>query len=214
MRILIVDDHLIFAQSLAVLLSSMPDLDIVGMVGNGKLALEYMAKNDVDVVLSDLQMPEMNGATLAFKLREKYPETKVLMVSMVEKAEQIAEVIQLGVRGFLLKNAGQTELHTALKTIERGDTYFSLKVMQILTQPSDIIIQRGAVAPELATLSEREIAVLKLITQEFTSQEMAEKLCVSVNTIESHRRRLSQKLGVKNGLGLVKFAIRNGLIEA
>jgi DNA-binding NarL/FixJ family response regulator len=213
MRLFIVDDHRLFAESLANLLSSIDGFEVIGTAVNGSEAMEWLKNNKTDVILSDLRMPEMTGAGLTFRIRESYPQIKILIISMEENAEQIAEVIQAGAHGFLQKNASKTELQTAIKTISHGEMYFSQAVMRILTKPKNSSAE-GYNISELKAISEREIAVLKLIANEFTTQGIADKLFVSVNTIESHRKNLIQKLGVKNAMGLVRYAIRNGLIEA
>jgi DNA-binding NarL/FixJ family response regulator len=210
MRILIADDHRIFAQSLEALLSANPDLEIVGIVSNGKLALQYLENRIVDVVVSDLQMPEMNGIELILHIRRRFPTIKVMILSMVEDAALIREAIQAGAAGFGSKNMDKDELERALQVVANGETYLSTSILRELTR-TPAISRSDEAASEISALSEREIAVLSLIAQELNTNEIAERLFVSVNTVETHRKNLFKKLGVKNAIGLIKFALRNGL---
>ena len=210
MRILIADDHLIFAQSLKALLLSNADMEIAGIVENGKLALKYLEKDQVDIVLSDLQMPEMDGIELVLQIRNRFPSVKVMILSMVSEASLIREVIQVGAVGFGSKNMDKDELERALRMIHNGETYISSNILRELTRVPNAS-RHDETESEMKALSEREIEVLSLIAQELNTNEIAEKLFVSVNTVETHRKSLFKKLGVKNAIGLIKFALRHGL---
>ena len=212
MRILIADDHLIFAQSLASLLATIEGLEVVGVVGNGKLALQKLAHENVDVMLSDLQMPEMSGVELTLQIRQRFSAVKVMILSMVEDAALIREAIQAGAAGFGSKNMDKAELERALRMIANGETYLSSNILRELTRKSTLSFT-DETKPEMTALSEREISVLRLIAQELSTQEIADQLFVSVNTVETHRKHLFQKLGVKNVIGLIKFALRHGLAD-
>ena len=211
MRILIADDHLIFAQSLASLLMTVEGLEVVGVVANGQMALQKLATENVDVMLSDLQMPEMSGIELTFKIRHRFPTVKVMILSMVEEASLIREAIRAGAAGFGSKNMDKNELERALKMIADGETYLSSDILHELTRTTSVTSDE--MRPEMTVLSEREIEILRLIAKEMNSQQIAEHLFVSVNTVESHRKHLFQKLGVKNAIGLIKFALRHGLAD-
>ena len=210
MRILIADDHLIFAQSLKALLLGNSDMEIVGIVENGKLVLQYLEKDQVDIVLSDLQMPEMGGIELILQIRNRFPPVKIMILSMVSEASLIRGAIQAGAAGFGSKNMDKEELERALRMIHNGETYISSNVLRELTRILTVSRYDDAEA-EMQALSEREIEVLSLIAQELNTNEIAEKLFVSVNTVETHRKNLFKKLGAKNSIGLIKFALRHGL---
>ena len=184
MRILIADDHLIFAQSLASLLVTVEGLEVVGVVANGKLALQKLATENVDVMLSDLQMPEMSGIELTFKIRHRFPTVKVMILSMVEEASLIREAIRAGAAGFGSKNMDKNELERALKMIADGETYLSSDILHELTRTTSVTSDE--MRPEMTVLSEREIEILRLIAKEMNSQEIAEHLFVSVNTVSSN----------------------------
>jgi DNA-binding NarL/FixJ family response regulator len=210
LKILIADDHLIFAQGLAALLSGVEGIEVVAVVNNGQEVLDKLNTTEADIVISDLQMPVMGGVALMWQLRQHFPAIKVLALSMTEDIGLIREVIRAGVAGFAFKSIDKNELQNALKAIANGDNYFTAEVLrQLIEQPK--ANQHTDTHNDFSVLSEREIDVLKLIAAECNTNEIAERLFVSVNTIETHRKHLFKKLGVKNALGLIKFAFRNGL---
>lgn len=211
MRILIVDDHLLFGQSLAALLTESENVEVVATVGNGRAALLKLTSNEVDVVITDLQMPEIGGVELALQIRQHYPHIKVMILSMIDEAELIREALRAGVLGFGSKTIDKWELSKALTMIEKEEVYLSPTIIQELSRVP--ATHHTEVISSTLVLSEREIEVLKLIAQEMNTNEIAEKLFVSVNTIETHRKNLLKKLGVKNSIGLIKFAIRHGLVD-
>lgn len=211
MRILIVDDHRIFAQSLAVLLSQMEFLEVIEVVESGQAALDRLSNTPIDLVLSDLQMPQMTGIELTLNIRQRFPQVKVMMLSMVEDVALIREALRAGVMGFGSKNIDKAELEKALKMVADGEVYISTNILHELSRVP--AVHHTEVISDLTTLSEREIEVLKLIAQELNTNQIAERLFVSVNTVETHRKNLFRKLGVKNALGLIKFAIRHGLAD-
>lgn len=210
MRILIVDDHRIFGQSLATLLTSMSSLEVAEVVDNGPAALQKLEAMPIDLVLSDLQMPQMSGIELTLQIRRRFPNVKVMMLSMVDDAVLIREALRAGVMGFGSKNIDKSELEKAIKLIDLGEVYLSPNIIYELSRTPASTHQKETM-PDLLSLSDREIEVLRLIAQELSTNEIAEKIFVSVNTVETHRKSLFRKLGVKNSLGLMKFALRHGL---
>jgi DNA-binding NarL/FixJ family response regulator len=210
LKVLIADDHLIFAQGLAALLSGIDGIEVVAVVKNGQEALNKLSTTEADIVISDLQMPVMSGVALMLQLRQHFPAVRVLALSMTEDVSLIREVFQAGAAGFAFKSIDKIELQNALRAIANGENYFTNDVLrQLVAQPKSN--QKDELQGDFSVLSEREIAVLKLIAAECNSNEIAERLFVSVNTVETHRKHLFKKLGVKNALGLIKFAFRNGL---
>lgn len=212
MHLLVVDDHRIFTQSLAVLLTKAPFITHIEVVNTPTDALQLLEKQPIDIVLTDLQMPQMNGIELTLQIRQKFPRVKIMMLSMVHDVVRIREAIQAGVAGYSFKDIDKNELEHALQTVAKGDVYLSPPVLRALTL-TPAVFRNDQVMSDLTPLSEREIEVLKLIAQELNTNEIAQQLFVSVNTVETHRKNLFRKLGVKNALGLIKFAIRNGLVE-
>ena len=210
-RLLLVDDHKIVLESLSLLLSGNPSLTVVGMVESGSLALRFLRENEVDVLITDLRMPEMTGIELCLKAKQMLPDLKILILTMVDDPVQIREAIAAGTNGYVLKNTDAAELFHAIRILNAGKKFFSEHVVFGL---ADMLEQeRGAEIPdEISRLTTRELEVLHLIAQEYSTSEIATKLFISVPTAESHRRNLIQKLGVKGTVGLALYAVRNHIV--
>lgn len=216
MRILIADDHEFILDSLEILLSSIDNYEVVSTYTNGEELLRGLEiYEDIDLVMSDYNMPEMNGIELTYQIRQRFPKVKVLLLTVSEDANTIQEAFQAGVSGYVMKKAGKTELKKAITTIASGQKYYSESVVfELLNRNKNMVDLVGnSIKDELAILSEREIEIIKLIAQEFSTNEIAEKLFLSPATVETHRHNILKKLGLKNSIGLVKFAMKNGLIS-
>jgi DNA-binding NarL/FixJ family response regulator len=209
MRIILVDDHHLFGQSLYSLLIQMPDVQDITVFKRGQEVLDFLENNEADVVLSDLQMPEMNGIELTTKIHQHFPEVRVLILTIEDEPYKIRQCIAAGASGYLLKDTDRAELEEAIRKLYQKLPYYSEKVLKIITKNPD----NKLINNELSQISSREIEVLKLIAMEFSTNEIADKLFVSVNTIESHRKSLMKKLDVKNVVGLIKFAMRHKLVD-
>lgn len=210
MQIILVDDHQLFGQSLSSLLIQMNEVENINVFQRGSEVLSFLKSNVVDVVISDLQMPEMSGIDLTAKIHEHFPDIKVLILTIDDEPHKIRQAIAAGASGYLLKDTDKTELEEAIKKLYQGLPYYSEKVLKIITTEEK---DKSTISKELAQLSAREIDVLKLIAQEYSTNEIADLLFVSVNTVESHRKNLMKKLDVKNVVGLIKFAMRHKLAE-
>jgi len=210
MRIILVDDHHLFGQSLYSLLIQMKEVQQVNVFKRGTDVLAYLEYNTADLILSDLQMPEMNGIQLTARIHEQYPHIRVLILTIDDEPHKIRQAITAGASGYLLKDTDKAELEEAIQKLYQGLPYYSEKVLKIITSNEK---DNAFIDKELAQLSGREIDVLKLIAQEYSTNEIAEQLFVSVNTVESHRKNLMKKLDVKNVVGLIKFAMRHKLVE-
>jgi DNA-binding NarL/FixJ family response regulator len=209
MRIILVDDHHLFGQSLYSLLIQMPDVQDITVFKRGQEVLDFLENNEADVVLSDLQMPEMNGIELTTKIHQHFPEVRVLILTIDDEPHKIRQCIAAGASGYLLKDTDRAELEEAIRKLYQKLPYYSEKVLKIITTNPD----NKLINSELSQISSREIDVLKLIAMEYSTNEIADKLFVSVNTIESHRKSLMKKLDVKNVVGLIKFAMRHKLVD-
>ncbi len=212
-RVLIADDHKIIRVGLRGLIELSQDIEVVAEAENGTEVLELVKKKKVDVVLMDIDMGHTSGIETTQRLKNDHPDINVLGLTMHEEQEYIIEMLQAGASGYLLKNTGLEELLTAVRTAAKGDSYFSQQVSATLLQA----ITHRKVAPAGGNghnipLSEREIEVLRLISQEHSNGEIAEKLFISIRTVDTHRRNLLEKLQVKNTAGLVKYAIEKGII--
>ena len=210
-RILLVDDHQIVLESLSLLLSINNKIEVVGKVGTAEEALVFLELNEVDLVITDSKMPVMSGTDLCLQIRQRFPSLKVLMLTMVEEQDQIRGAVMAGVSGYLLKNTDGEELYRAIDTIMSGRKFFSDRVL--LELASDNTGKNPNVAannPIKITI--RELEVLRLIAQEYSTSEIADKLFISIPTAESHRRNLIQKMGVKGTVGLVLYAVRHHIV--
>jgi DNA-binding NarL/FixJ family response regulator len=209
-RILLADDHQLFGDSLSLLLSSLDSVDVVGQVNNGSQVLTFLEKFPVDLVLSDLHMPTMNGVEMILHIRRRFPAVRVLVLTMAEDGTHIREALQAGAAGYILKSVGKEELKKAVLAVAAGQQYISDKVLQQLYRQTESTPEPAEV---LSALTSRELDVIKLIAQEHSSNQIAEILFISLNTVETHRKNLFKKLNVKNSLGLIKFALKHGLTE-
>ncbi len=211
-KIIIADDHQLFIDGIKSLVKSMKNMEIIAEVANGKLLLEALENNKCDIILMDINMPEMDGVEATKQVKIKYPSIKILMLTMFSNREYIEKLLRAGADGYLLKNTGKAELQEAIETIINGESYVSKEVTERIMEG----LQKKKNAEKntyIVELTEREIEVLKLIVQEFTTAEIAEKLFISTHTVETHRKNLISKLNVRNIAGLVKYAMQNGLVD-
>ena len=207
-NILLADDHTIVRQGLKLILSAHPDLRVVGEAANGKEAVELAAKLKPDIVLLDVAMPELNGIEATRKMVEANSRLRVLVLSMHKEAVYVREILRAGARGYILKDAIDTELLNAVRSVARGDGYISPAVSGALL--SDY---RKDVTDPVDLLSPREREVLQLIAEGKTNKEIATKLNLSVYTVDSHRGKIMEKLNLHSTGELVRFAIKRGLVD-
>ena len=209
-RVAIVDDQKLFRGGLAMILSEPADIHVVFEASHGKQLLERIAFEPVDVVILDVEMPVLDGVATLEILRDKYPETVVLMLTMHDAPRLINQLMNAGASGFLLKDENPEVVIEAVRQVAGGGIYFRDYVSRALLQSARG--RRQATDAYGARISERELEVLTLICREFTSKEIAEKLFISTRTVEGHRRSLQEKTGSKNLVGLVLYAVRNGIV--
>lgn len=211
-RIFLVDDLQLLREGLRLLFSFEEDIEVVGEASNGVKLLEALEEMEVqpDIILMDVSMAEMDGVETSHLVKQKYPNIKILILSMDADWQSIKGVLDAGVSGYLLKSAGKHEVLMAIRAVYEGSSYFSSAVSaQIISQLKTL---PDPAKPEASdTLSEREIEVLSLIAKQYSGPEIGEKLYISPRTVESHRRNMLKKLGLKNSAGLVKYAVEHGL---
>ncbi|MGA7411240.1 MAG: response regulator transcription factor [Bryobacteraceae bacterium] len=207
-KILLADDHTIVRQGLKLILSSHGDLQVIGEAANGREVLELAEKLKPDVILMDVAMPELNGIEATRRLREVSPRTKVLVLSMHKEAVYVREILKAGARGYILKDAIDTELISAIQAVARGDGYISPAISGTLL--SDY---RQNITNPLDLLSSREREVLQLIAEGKTNKEVATRLNLSVYTVDSHRGKIMEKLNLHSTGELVRFAVKQGLVD-
>jgi DNA-binding NarL/FixJ family response regulator len=212
-RIALVDDHSLFRMGLKAILSDYQDLLLASEAENGKKFIESLADHPVDVVLMDLEMPVMDGVEATEYLKAHHPEVRVIMLTMHDDDGFMLKLMEIGASGYLLKNTGQKELVAAIRTSHETGVYFndrlSMAMLKNIGKKQAAFQKPG----QPHDLTEREVEVLKLICDELTTPEIAEKLFLSPRTVETYRKTLFEKTGVKNMAGLVMWAVRNGLVD-
>ena len=211
-KILLADDHDILLESLSLLLGRIAGIEVVGMVGDGLQALDFLKKTDVDLVLADLNMPLLNGSGLVWEIRQHHPTIRVLILTMTEDVDKIRGAIHNGVDGYVFKRSNKVELERAIRTVMAGQKYFGNEVIQkIASLPSEASTTGQLQTDELKQLTRREKEVMLLIIQGLTNQEIAERMFRSQLTVETHRKNIFQKLGVNSAMGLMRYAMQNGI---
>jgi DNA-binding NarL/FixJ family response regulator len=174
---------------------------------------DILGKMQPDVILLDISLGDGNGIEVTKVLRQKYPDLRVLVVSMHAESTYVLKMLEIGASGYILKDAGKNEMINAVRAVAAGDSYFSQQVSSIMVA----YLQRKSVPPSRqkqdVLLTRREIEVLKLIAAENSNQEIADKLFISTRTVDTHRRNLLEKLRLKNTAGLVKYAMQHGFME-
>ena len=210
-KILLIDDHQVLLDSLRLLFKSIENVEVTGVLNDSRKVTQFLDNQDVDILVSDLHMPYMSGIDLTLQLRKSHPNVKILLLTMAEDALHIREALKAGVHGYILKKTGKDELEKAIEKLMSGKKYYSEAVIEELaaTAEDDYNDARPETIEHLTT---REIEILKLITLEKSTAEIAEMLFISISTVETHRANLMKKLNVKSAIGMVKFAIKHGLI--
>jgi len=211
-KILLVDDHDIVRDGIRALLDNEVGFNIVAEAKNGVEALEACDKHDVQLVVMDINMPEMDGIEATEKIKEKHPDIKFLALTMMDEDEHIRKMIKAGASGYILKSSDKDEFVDAITAILNGRHYFSedttKRVMMDLVQSS---APKDEPDPNQITPRERE--VLKLIVDQYTNQQIADELNISIRTVDAHRRNLLDKTEAKNTAGLVTYAIKHNLVD-
>jgi DNA-binding NarL/FixJ family response regulator len=204
-KIIIADDHTLFRQGLKLILEDISNIDVIADVANGKELIEITKELKPDLIIMDINMPQINGIEASRILLQEFPELKILVVSMYGDEQYYNSVIENGVKGFILKDAENTELRAAVNAILNGKTYFSQELLLKLI--------RNRKNSNQISLTQREQQILELICQGLNTTEIAAKLFLSERTVDNHRANLLDKTGCRNSLSLVLFAFRNNLID-
>jgi len=211
--IIIVDDHKIFRDGLKFVINQMDDLEVIAEASNGKEFLNIIEKQDADLVLMDISMPQLNGIEATKSAIALKPGIKILVLSMFCDEEYYFQMVQAGVMGFVLKESGKDELEDAIRAVLSGETYFSQNLLR------DIIVNLhspGKQAKEQKeqdfNFTKRESEILKLICEGYSNNQIADKLFISIRTVEGHKSNLISKTGVKNTISLVMYALKKNLV--
>ena len=211
-NILIADDHQLLIDGIKAALADSEDISIVGEANNGYQVLEKLdAGLPVNIVLMDINMPKMDGLNATKLVHKKHPGVKVIALSQYDEKRFVKQMVKNGASGYLLKDSSKEILEEAIRTVESGEKYYCDRLsVRLINQELKIEDEHNALFPKL---SERELEILRLIGNELSSQEIADKLFISFHTVESHRANLMSKAGVKNTAGLIRWATENDLLD-
>lgn len=210
--IVVVDDHQMVREGLIKLLESRGDLSVIGEAADGEEAVEVVLDKRPDVVLMDINMPGISGIEVMRRLGKTGCESKILFLSMHENRRRVDEVLRAGASGYVVKNSASTDLYRAIDAVRAGTSYLSPTITQQLVDALARPTEAGSSG--ISTLTEREQQVLRLVAEGLSSREIAADLGLSLKTVDSHRSNLMEKLDIHKVSGLVRFAIRAGLVEA
>jgi DNA-binding NarL/FixJ family response regulator len=209
-KVLLVDDHQIVREGIRSSLAHYEFVQIVGEAGNGVGALEKIAVLHPDVVLMDINMPEMGGLEATRLVRERFSDTRVLVVTVHDSKQYVFEILRAGAQGYVLKDASPDELARAIVSVFKGDAFFSPTISRVLLQ--SFVAAANLVNGDAAALAPRERQVMKLVIDGKTNKEIAAELKLGVRTIETFRQRLMRKLGVRNAAELTRYALDHNLL--
>jgi len=213
-RLIVADDHQIFLDGLCSLLEGEEGFQIIGKALNGKEVLKILENKEADVAILDYNMPDMDGLATTRAIHDKWPDMKILVLTMHREKEYITNILEAGATGYLLKNTGQQELIEAIKRVANGSTYYGTDVISTIMDSFNPNKPQTPVSTATeAPLTKRELELIQLISEEYTMTEIAEKLFISENTVKSHRKNILHKLNLRNTAGLIKYAVQHGLVK-
>lgn len=211
-KLAIADDHHLFRKGLIALLKEFDGLEIIIEAENGRDLLDQMKENEPDVVLLDIEMPVMDGIRTTEQLHKKFPQVRILILTMYDDEEIILHLIDRNAHGFLLKNNPIEMIVDGIHAVLETGSYFNDEVSQSVVKS---LLKNKKIHPsfEQVTLSRRETQVMQMICLEYTNREIADKLCISVRTVDGHREKILGKINAKNTAGIVMYAVKNKLFN-
>lgn len=212
-RVLIVDDHEIVRIGIRMLLESAEDIDVVGEATNGKEALEYVEQNEVDIIVMDVTMPELNGVDATRYIKETHPDVRILALTIHEGEDYFFQMLQAGASGYVPKRAASEILVQAIQQVGEGHVYIEPQISKLLVADYLKRVEEGSEQNSYDGLTPREREVLTHIAEDYTNQEIAGLLSISVKTVERHRENIMRKLNLHTRIELTKYALRKGLIK-
>jgi two-component system response regulator NreC len=213
--VILVDDHQIVRDGIRLLIEGMENIRVIDEAGNAELMMAILKTKKPDLAIIDISLPGMSGIELAKYISTNYPEVKILMLSMYTNEEFVFNSLRSGASGYLPKNTTRKELNNAINVISEGKEYFSESISNIILKSyiKKAQSKNEEDEKELSKLSDREQEVLKMFSEGKSNKEIADELFISTRTVESHKNHIMQKLGLKTTVDLIKFAIRNGILE-
>jgi DNA-binding NarL/FixJ family response regulator len=212
-RILIADDHPVLRRGLRALIEEEPDMEVVGEAGNGLEAVQLAERLRPDVVIMDISMPELDGLEATRRIRERSPSTYILILTVHAQERYLFPVLKAGASGYVRKTAADEELIEAIRVVARGDVFLYPSATRMLLDDYLAQVRAGREQDSYESLSEREREILRLLAEGHTNAEIAQKLNLSVKTVETYRTRIMEKLHLRTRAELVRYALRKGLIS-
>ena len=212
-KVVIADDHAVVREGIKMILSREPDIEIVGEAGNGREALDLVAKTKPHVVVMDISMPEMGGVEATRRVKEAHPKVNVLALTMHEDESYVFQLLKAGASGYVLKRGAAQDLVQAIRSAARGEAFLYPSVARSVLADYLKRVEAGEERHRFDGLTDREREILALIAEGLSNQEIARKLYISIKTVQTHRTHIMEKLDLHNRAQLVRYAIRKGLIE-
>jgi two-component system, NarL family, response regulator NreC len=212
-RVLLADDHTILRAGVRMMLNAQPDIEVVGEASDGRHAIAEAQRLLPDVILMDITMPDLNGIEATRQVKRLLPEIKVLVLTMHENEEYLFQVLRAGASGYMLKEAADTELISAIRIITNGSFYLSSSAQSMMVGDYLQRVRSGEERDSYSELTEREREILKHVAEGYTNNQIAERLFISPKTVDTHRTHIMDKLNLHSRAELVKYAMRRGLLE-
>jgi DNA-binding NarL/FixJ family response regulator len=210
-KVILVDDHQIILDSLKLLINLMDNISVVSTINDPRPVETRINEDKPELIIMDYSMPYINGLELSMKLKMRYPDINIILLSVKDDPATINHAYKVGCSGFLMKSVNREELETAIRTVSKGDMYYSPQAMQLIMAGEDVsAIDESDYG---YALTKREKEIIHLIVQELSTIEIAQKLNISPGTVETHRYNIMRKLKVKNVVGITKFALKAGLVN-
>lgn len=211
-RILLADDHTILRAGLKMMLNAQPNMEVIGEAQDGRQALQEARRLEPDIILMDITMPDINGIEATRQIKRQFPDVKILVLTMHEHDEYVFQALQAGASGYMLKEAADTELITAIHVIRSGQFYLSPTAQSVVVGDYLQRVRTGEERDSYSTLTEREREILKLVAEGLTNNQIAERLVISPKTVDTHRTHIMDKLNMHSRAELIKYAMRRGLL--
>jgi DNA-binding NarL/FixJ family response regulator len=211
-RVLVADDHTILRSGLRMMLNAQPDIEVIGEASDGRQAISEAERLTPDVILMDITMPTVSGIEATRQIKRLLPDVKVLILTMHENEEYLFQALRAGASGYILKEAADTELITAIRLVQEGQFYLSPSAQSMMVGDYLQRVRAGEERDSYSELTEREREILKLVAEGLTNHQIAERLCISPKTVDTHRTHVMDKLNLHSRAELIKYALRRGLI--
>ena len=212
-RVVLADDHTILRAGVRMMLNAQPDIEVVGEASDGRQAIAEAQRLQPDVILMDITMPDLNGIEATRQVKRLLPDVRVLVLTMHENEEYLFQMLRAGASGYMLKEAADTELISAIRIVNNGSFYLSPSAQSMMVGDYLLRVRTGEERDSYSELTEREREILKLVADGLTNNQIAERLIISPKTVDTHRTHIMDKLNLHNRAELVKYAMRRGLLE-